>query len=221
MKILCDVCDKVEALVFCAADEAALCHSCDRTIHHANKLATKHARFSLNYPTSQHFPLCDICREKRAYVFCQEDRALLCRECDLPIHRANEHTQNHNRFLLTGVKLSGTCLDPVSSSSTDGSEARNARSKLNRPRSVSNENTSSSSKVEDNVVSDTGSVSTTTSSISEYLIETIPGYCFEDLLDASFAPNGFCKKQDYDHRWSFQEQDLQVRTCLFPSLVGV
>jgi len=33
-----------------------------------------------------------------------------------------------------------------------------------------------------------------TSSISEYLIETIPGYCMEDLFDASFAPNNvFCK----------------------------
>ncbi|RDX75189.1 B-box zinc finger protein 21, partial [Mucuna pruriens] len=184
MKIQCDVCDKMEATVFCSADEAALCHSCDRTIHHANKLATKHTRFSLHYPTSNHFPLCDICQERRAYVFCQEDRALLCRECEVPIHSANEHTQKHNRFLLTGVKLSGTCLDPVSSSS--------------------NENLSSSCKVEDTVASDTGSVST--SSISEYLIETIPGYCFEDLLDASFAPNGFCKNQ--------KNHDLEVRTCL-------
>ncbi|KAG5030424.1 hypothetical protein JHK85_014406 [Glycine max] len=199
MKIQCDVCDKVEASVFCPADEAALCHSCDRTIHRANKLATKHARFSLHYPTSKDFPLCDICQERRAYLFCQEDRALLCRECDVPIHRANEHTQKHNRFLLTGVKLSGTCLDPASSSTNytnnnrvTGSEGRNdARSRMNRPRSsVSNEENASNSscKVEDNVASDTGSIST--SSISEYLIETIPGYCFEDLLDASFAPNG-------------------------------
>lgn len=62
MKIQCAVCDKVEASVFCPADEAALCHSCDRTIHRANKLATKHARFSLHYPTSKDFPLCDICQ---------------------------------------------------------------------------------------------------------------------------------------------------------------
>ncbi|XP_047152950.1 B-box zinc finger protein 20 isoform X2 [Vigna umbellata] len=187
MKIQCDVCDKMEATIFCPADEAALCHGCDRTIHHANKLATKHPRFPLIFPTSKDFPLCDICQEKRAYLFCQEDRALLCRECDLPIHRANEHTQKHNRFLLTGVKLSATSLDYASSST--------------------NENLSSSCKVEDNVGSDTGSVST--SSISEYLIETIPGYCFEELLDGSFAPNnGFCKKENHDHLWEFQEQDL-------------
>jgi len=121
---------------------------------------------------------------------------LLCRECDLPIHRANELTQKHNRFLLTGVKLSATSMDSASSSTncTDtptASEGKNPRSRINRPRSVSHENLSSSCKAEDNVGSDTGSVST--SSISEYLIETIPGYCFEELLDGSFAPNGFCK----------------------------
>jgi len=120
---------------------------------------------------------------------------LFCRECDLPIHRANEHTQKHNRFLLTGVKLSANSLDSASSSTncTDTlTEGKNARSRINTPRSISNENLSSSCKAEDNVGSDTGSVST--SSISEYLIETIPGYCFEELLDGSFPPNnGFCK----------------------------
>lgn len=120
-------------------------------------------------------------QEKRGYVFCQEDRAIVCRECDLSIHRANEHTEKHNRFLLSGVKLSSNSLDPESSSSTNIIE-----------RSVSNENGSSyGNKVEENMGSESGSVST--SSISEYLIETIPGYCFEDFLDASFAPNAFCK----------------------------
>lgn len=200
-------------------------------------------------------------QERRAYLFCQEDRAILCRECDLPIHRANEHTQNHNRFLLTGVKLSGTSFDPSASSPINGTdrvmsglETRSSRPKLNRHRSVSNENASSSCKVEDNVASDTGSVST--SSISEYLTETIPGYCFEDLLDASFAPNnanGFCKvcyiskrmrtgdllffflgfnnnygwcllflnNYIYDHHSTFQDQDLEVSTCLFPLVTWV
>lgn len=135
-----------------------------------------------------------LLQERRGYLFCQEDRAILCRECDLPIHGANQHTQKHNRFLLSGVKLSSNSLDPDSSSTSIVSEARNysSRSKANIiPTSVSNENASSSCMVEDNMASDTGSVST--SSISEYLIETIPGYCFEDLLDASFPPNGFCK----------------------------
>ncbi|KAF2322828.1 hypothetical protein GH714_031190 [Hevea brasiliensis] len=99
MKIRCDVCDMVEASVFCSADEAALCDACDGLVHHANKLASKHLRFSLLHPSSKHSPLCDICQERRALLFCQEDRAVLCRECDIPIHKANEHTKKHNRML--------------------------------------------------------------------------------------------------------------------------
>ncbi|CAN0910499.1 B-box zinc finger protein 21 [Linum grandiflorum] len=116
MKIRCDVCDRSEATVYCTADEAALCEGCDRRVHHANKLAGKHQRFSLLHPSFQDAPLCDICQEKRAFLFCHEDRAILCRECDIPIHSANEHTLRHNRFLLTGVKLSAFSAhyDPTS-----------------------------------------------------------------------------------------------------------
>ncbi|CAK9148241.1 unnamed protein product [Ilex paraguariensis] len=122
MKIQCDVCNKDEASVFCSADEAALCDACDHRVHHANKLAGKHQRFSLLQPSTEQVPLCDICQERRAFLFCQQDRAILCRECDIPIHKANEHTQKHNRFLLTGVKLSATSA-LYSSSSTSSAKA--------------------------------------------------------------------------------------------------
>lgn len=62
MKIQCDVCEKAEATMFCPSDEAALCHGCDHTIHRANKLATKHTRFSLVHLNSKDYPLCDICQ---------------------------------------------------------------------------------------------------------------------------------------------------------------
>ncbi|MBA0633789.1 hypothetical protein Godav_024896, partial [Gossypium davidsonii] len=63
MKIQCDVCNKEEASVFCTADEAALCDACDHRVHHANKLASKHQRFSLLHPSSsKQIPLCDICQ---------------------------------------------------------------------------------------------------------------------------------------------------------------
>ncbi|CAI0384116.1 unnamed protein product [Linum tenue] len=81
MKIRCDVCEKAEASIFCSADEATLCLTCDRRVHHANKLAGKHLRFSLHHPTStthssKDSPLCDICQERRAFLFCREDRAI-------------------------------------------------------------------------------------------------------------------------------------------------
>ncbi|KAL4272062.1 hypothetical protein GQ457_13G007550 [Hibiscus cannabinus] len=159
MKIWCDVCDKEEAVVFCSADEAALCGHCDGRVHHANKLAGKHTRFSLLHPTQS--PLCDICKERRAFVFCQQDRAILCRECDVPIHKANEYTNKHCRFLLTGVKLSSsTALNLNPSSSGDVS----------------------------NTLANDHRVSFSTSSISEYLMETLPGWRVDDFLPSPSAP---------------------------------
>lgn len=62
MKIQCDVCNNNDASVFCVADEAALCDSCDHRVHHANKLAGKHQRFSLIQPSPKQITVCDICQ---------------------------------------------------------------------------------------------------------------------------------------------------------------
>ncbi|CAH8344576.1 unnamed protein product [Eruca vesicaria subsp. sativa] len=203
MKIWCDVCDKEEASVFCCADEAALCNGCDRNVHFANKLAGKHLRFSLTSPKFKDAPLCDICGERRALLFCQEDRAILCRECDIPIHQANEHTKKHNRFLLTGIKLSASPSTYPRTSNSDSAAAL-GRAKT-RPKSVSGEVpcsassevfASSPSTTPNNYyygleetfqqASDSGSGSGT-GSISEYLMETLPSWRVEDLLQDPYS----------------------------------
>ncbi|KAL3849337.1 hypothetical protein ACJIZ3_011219 [Penstemon smallii] len=104
MKIQCNVCEAAEANVLCCADEAALCWNCDKKVHAANKLASKHHRVPLSNSSSQ-MPKCDICQETVGYFFCLEDRALLCRKCDVAIHTVNSLVSVHQRFLLTGVKV--------------------------------------------------------------------------------------------------------------------
>ena len=104
MKIQCDVCEKAQATVICCADEAALCAKCDVEVHAANKLASKHQRLLLQC-LSNNLPICDICQEKTAYIFCVEDRALFCQDCDEPIHAANSLSANHQRFLATGIRV--------------------------------------------------------------------------------------------------------------------
>lgn len=116
MKIQCNVCETAEATVLCCADEAALCHDCDEKVHAANKLASKHQRVSLSH-SSSHIPKCDICQDTVGYFFCLEDRALLCRKCDIAIHTANPFVSSHQRFLLTGVKVGLEAAEPGSSSS--------------------------------------------------------------------------------------------------------
>ncbi|KAF3579050.1 hypothetical protein DY000_02034983 [Brassica cretica] len=104
MKIQCDVCEKAPATLICCADEAALCASCDVEVHAANKLASKHQRLFLD-SLSTKFPPCDICLEKAAFIFCVEDRALLCRDCDEATHAPNTRSANHQRFLATGIRV--------------------------------------------------------------------------------------------------------------------
>lgn len=138
-------------------------------------------------------------QERRSFLFCQEDRAILCRECDISIHRANEHTQKHNRFLLTGVKLSASTSlynNQTSSTSTTSTDLRTqppSTATTKRSRTVSNEISSSASVEINPMPSNTDNASYSTSSISEYLMETLPGWQVEDFLDPSFASNGFCK----------------------------
>ncbi|KAK9794054.1 hypothetical protein WJX73_010120 [Symbiochloris irregularis] len=99
----CDVCENEEGVVFCFADEAVLCRQCDNSVHGNAKSAEKHERVGLTASTSTH--QCDICQEQNAALFCAEDRTLLCRRCDLMIHKANAQTAKHHRTLLIGMNV--------------------------------------------------------------------------------------------------------------------
>ncbi|XP_022940033.1 B-box zinc finger protein 21-like isoform X1 [Cucurbita moschata] len=207
MKIQCDVCNKDEALLFCTADDAALCSTCDHRVHHANVLASKHLRFPLLHPNNNNFPLCDICQERRAFLFCQQDRAILCKDCDFPIHSVNELTQKHDRFLLTGVKLSCESAGNVPSSSSMSEKMANASSAP-----VSN-----SPSIAESSTSNAQTVGASTDGCEamngvEYFIDAISGWHFDDFLDSSSTdapPFGFCKLQsdEVDGDWVFQFVD--------------
>ncbi|KAF9589761.1 hypothetical protein IFM89_028670 [Coptis chinensis] len=123
MKIQCNVCEAAEANVLCCADEAALCWACDEKVHAANKLASKHQRVPLTNSSSSQMPKCDICQDTVGYFFCLEDRALLCRKCDVSIHTANTYVSSHQRFLLTGVKVGLETTEPVGSSTKEMSNS--------------------------------------------------------------------------------------------------
>ncbi|KAI3825600.1 hypothetical protein L1987_07093 [Smallanthus sonchifolius] len=169
MKIQCDVCNENEALVYCSADEAALC----LCVHHANTLAGNHPRFSLLHPQPKDSPVCDICQEKKALLFCQQDRAIMCKDCDLAIHKVNDLTRNHNRFLLTGVKLSPTA-SLYSSSNDTRNDVVSGQQHKPLPSPIIEKVT---------VETPNGHHDPATSSISECLIETLPGWHVEDFLD--------------------------------------
>ncbi|KAF5796933.1 putative transcription factor interactor and regulator Znf-B family [Helianthus annuus] len=216
MKIQCDVCNEKEAVVYCSADEAALCFACDHSVHHANKLAGKHPRFNLLHPPPKDFPVCDICQEKKAFLFCQQDRAILCKDCDVGIHKVNQLTRNHSRFLLTGVKLSPTASLYSSSTTKNGvvggQQGKPLASMIMKKAGVQ----TPSPHHESNGLGPGSS----TSSISEYLIETLPGWHVEDFLD---PPPTFSKAGDNDP-WPVWGEDLldgSFNSSLEPESMGI
>lgn len=96
MRTLCDVCESAPAILFCAADEAALCGACDEKVHLCNKLANRHVRVGLDAPSD--VPRCDICENAPAFFYCEIDGTSLCLQCDMIVHVGGKRT--HGRYLL-------------------------------------------------------------------------------------------------------------------------
>ncbi|TVU07601.1 hypothetical protein EJB05_40965 [Eragrostis curvula] len=175
MRVNCDVCGGEPAAVFCCADEAALCSACDRR---ANKLAGKHRRIPLIHTagasssddSTTEGPLCDVCKERRGVVFCVEDRAILCADCDEPIHSANDLTAKHSRFLLVGAKLSAAIVDDQPPSSPHCGQSAQEQDSTTT-------DTRRSSVLECNSDNNGGGAM-----ISDYLTNICPGWQVDDLL---------------------------------------
>ncbi|KAK1263131.1 putative salt tolerance-like protein [Acorus gramineus] len=198
MKIQCDVCEKAEAVVLCCADEAALCWRCDEKVHAANKLAEKHQRVPLLISPSQ-IPTCDICQEKPGYFFCLEDRALLCRQCDVSIHNATTYLTSHQRFIVTGAKIGSKqqlSLPEIasinSSSNGKGSSSNNNNHKNNHPFSSPASNASSSSHNHQNL----GLASNASAVLPEEVADLRPQWEWDHFtgwpdFEYSYGGNGF------------------------------
>ncbi|KAJ7525579.1 hypothetical protein O6H91_17G057400 [Diphasiastrum complanatum] len=77
MELNCDFCSKASATVYCRADAARLCLSCDHQVHSANSLSQRHFRTLL----------CQRCGTQSADVHCSSsDDAWLCQACDYEAH---------------------------------------------------------------------------------------------------------------------------------------
>jgi hypothetical protein len=139
--------------------------------------------------TEYHLPVvgrvvgCACAQERRGFLFCKEDRAILCRECDAPVHSASDMTRRHSRFLLTGVRLSSAPVD--SADPSEGDEEEEEQENSSRP--GNGESCSGGAGATTATASDG-------SSISEYLTKTLPGWHVEDFLvdDAYASDVGAC-----------------------------
>ncbi|KAL8543092.1 hypothetical protein ACS0TY_003829 [Phlomoides rotata] len=130
MRTLCDVCESAAAILFCAADEAALCRACDDKVHMCNKLASRHVRVGLAEPSQ--VPRCDICENAPAFFYCEIDGTSLCLQCDMIVHVGGKRT--HGRYLLLRqrVEFPGDKFGN-SSANESGSQRNNLRVNENSP----------------------------------------------------------------------------------------
>lgn len=73
---LCDFCGENTALLYCRADSAKLCFTCDREVHSTNQLFTKHTRWLL----------CNLCDSCPASILCCTESSVFCQNCDWESH---------------------------------------------------------------------------------------------------------------------------------------
>ncbi|EEE65515.1 hypothetical protein OsJ_20956 [Oryza sativa Japonica Group] len=75
----CDGCRAAPSVVYCRADAAYLCASCDARVHAANRVASRHERVRV----------CEACERAPAALACRADAAALCFAFDVQVHSAN------------------------------------------------------------------------------------------------------------------------------------
>ncbi|CAA2961843.1 zinc finger CONSTANS-LIKE 14-like, partial [Olea europaea subsp. europaea] len=102
--VACDYCGDNQAILYCRADSAKLCLSCDQHVHSANALSKKHLRSQI----------CDNCRSEPVSVRCITDNLVLCQECDWDAHGSCNASASHDRVPVEGFSGSPSALELAS-----------------------------------------------------------------------------------------------------------
>jgi len=139
-------------------------------------------------------------QEKRGLLFCKEDRAILCRDCDVSVHTASELTMRHTRFLLTGVRLSAepaACPSPPPPSEDENSSASFCCGAAPPPAPATSHGSDSSS-------------------ISEYLTKTLPGWHVEDFLVDEAAAANIAVSADASYQVGAAAPNPPIPRCPLP-----
>ncbi|WOL04389.1 zinc finger protein CONSTANS-LIKE 14-like [Canna indica] len=106
--VTCEYCGEAAAVLFCRADAARLCVSCDRHVHSANALSRKHVRS----------PICDNCGSQPAAARCATDGLDLCTDCDWDSHGGGDGgggAHRHPRVPIEGFSGCPAALELAAS----------------------------------------------------------------------------------------------------------
>ncbi|XP_060185053.1 putative zinc finger protein At1g68190 [Lycium barbarum] len=89
MEKTCEFCMLLKPVVYCEADAAHLCLSCDAKVHSANALSNRHPRTLV----------CEPCGFNLAYIRCSDHQMFMCRDCDRRHH--DDLSSQHQRKVIT------------------------------------------------------------------------------------------------------------------------
>ncbi|XP_048428876.1 putative zinc finger protein At1g68190 [Pyrus x bretschneideri] len=100
MERFCEFCLALRPVVYCKADAAHLCLSCDAKVHSANTLFNRHMRSIL----------CDSCRDP-AYIQCLDHKMFMCCACESALHMiASQHQKKAISSYTEQIDLSSSVL---------------------------------------------------------------------------------------------------------------
>ncbi|XP_043695637.1 zinc finger protein CONSTANS-LIKE 9 isoform X2 [Telopea speciosissima] len=88
MEKSCEFCAQSRPVVYCKADAAHLCLSCDARAHSANALSRRHYRALF----------CEDCRNQPASVRCLDHQMFMCHGCDENLH---ESSAQHKKLVVS------------------------------------------------------------------------------------------------------------------------
>ncbi|KAJ8562982.1 hypothetical protein K7X08_031434 [Anisodus acutangulus] len=98
MEKTCEFCMLLKPVVYCEADAAHLCLSCDAKVHSANALSNRHPRTLV----------CEPCGYNLAYIRCSDHQMFMCRDCDRHHH---DISSQHQRKVITSYMGSPSAKD--------------------------------------------------------------------------------------------------------------
>lgn len=93
-KPICDNCEETNADVYCAADAACLCKACDKLLHSANKLASRHCRTPIGKGADV-FGACNLHPDKLVEFFCSQCHTPVCVHCKMVGHHSSGDSARH------------------------------------------------------------------------------------------------------------------------------
>lgn len=114
-QLACENCEEAPATVFCQADAANLCASCDAAMH-ATKLAARHVRIALDQGP-QTFACCRVHPDKLVEFFCPSCSKPVCVHCKMVGHHSVGEAARHKLITVAeafrSVSEASAASDPV------------------------------------------------------------------------------------------------------------